>query len=106
MFFRNRKRALTLPVVAILAGFLGFDQLQRWTQEKEQWQGTITRVYRRKPFLSRPNRSFRGYWEVRAEDGSTKDVRVYSRKLWNSGLPGHRTIKRAGQLDPDLFANR
>jgi hypothetical protein len=108
--FRSRRRARSAKSLLIAIPFvlvwLGYDQFQRSQQTKEAWNGTIVRQYQERPFLgsgrSTPNR----YWDVRMGDGEVRTVRVYTRSLWNDGIPGDWVIKRTGELDPVLISRR
>jgi hypothetical protein len=93
--------------ILIALGYVGYDQLNTALQERQEWTGTIVRVYDYKPFLAgrKPSSGDR-YWDIRTADGGTQSVRIRPRSLWSEARAGDWVVKRAGEANPHLVDRR
>lgn len=97
---RGRRRAPVGLIVLVIAGVFGFEEIAKFEQRRDTWQGTVERAYQERGFLSkrgRPNH----YIDVRGDDGQLHTARLYSKDRWSRTRAGDWVTKKAGSLDPD-----
>lgn len=100
----RRRRPASIGAVALVIGLvLGWDYVQAELQRREEYSGTIVRVYSERSFPG--SRSFHRFWDIRATDGQIHAARIRARSEWNAGRGGLRVIKRVGELNPVIQGN-
>lgn len=103
-FGRPRRRRASFGAFALFLGlFVGWDYVQAELQRREQYSGTILRVYSERSFASR--HSFNHYWDIRSSDGALHSARIRSTSIWNTGHSGLRVSKQAGELNPTIVGS-
>jgi hypothetical protein len=104
----RRRRNPAGAAVAILLAlcYVGYDQWVTSAQTREEFTGTIARVYDHKPFFSGRDSVGERYWDVRTAEGDVHSVRIRPRSLWSDARPGDRVVKRAGEANPGLIGQR
>jgi len=96
----RRRRAPVGLLVLIIAGVVGYEELVKFEQRRDAWQGHVERTYEEWRFLSRRGRA-NHYMDVRGDDGQIHTARVWSRERWSRARAGDWVIKKAGSLDPE-----
>ena len=100
---RSRSRGTRAPVgfiVLIIVGVYAYEEVEKFEQRRDAWQGTVERTYQKRTFTSRrgPERHF---IDVRGDDGQTHTARVWSSARWKTVRTGDWVTKKAGSLDPE-----
>jgi hypothetical protein len=100
-FRRRRRSRASFGVIALFLGlFVGWDYVQAELQRREEYGGTIVRVYSERSMAGR--RSFNHYWDIRSTDGRIHSARIRPKSVWSAGHSGYSVIKRAGELNPAI----
>lgn len=103
-FGRRRRRASAGVVLLLLIPLVGYDYVRGELQKREEWTGTIVRVYSERSFPG--SKSFNHYWDVRTSGGETRSPRIWGRSIWNGGRVGDYVVKQAGELNPWVTTRR
>src|SRR3990172_10143910 len=100
----GRKRRLSGGVVLlILIPVIGYHVARSELQKREEWSGTVVRIYSERSFLGR--RSFDHYWDVRTASGEIRSP-IVTKSHWRDAAVGDHVVKRAGYYNPTILGRR
>lgn len=102
-FGRRRRRLSGGVVLLILIPVIGFHVGRSELQKREEWSGTVVRVYSERSFLGR--RSFDHYWDVRTSSGEVRSP-IITKSHWNDARVGDQVVKHAGFYSPTIVGRR
>jgi len=91
-------------VLLIVLPLIGYDYVRSDLQERQEWSGTVIRVYSQRSFPG--SRSFEHYWDVRTVAGEVRSPRIRPKSLWSHGRVGDQVVKRAGDFNPMTIGRR
>ncbi len=83
----------------ILVPVIGFHVGRSELQKREEWSGTVVRIYSERSFLGR--RSFDHYWDVRTTSGDIRSP-IVTKSHWNDARVGDHVVKQAGFYSPTI----
>ena len=72
-------------------------------QKREEWSGTVVRVYAERGALSR--RSSTPYWDVRTTTGEIRSPAISPRSEWKKARVGDHVVKHAGNYNPTIVGH-
>jgi hypothetical protein len=104
VFGRRRRRASAGVVLLLLIPLVGYDYVRGELQKREEWTGTIVRVYAERSFPG--SKSFNHYWDVRTASGEIRSPRIWGKNSWSAGRVGDYAIKQPGEKNPIVAARR
>lgn len=103
--FRRRRRRLSAGAVLLFAiPVVGYHLVRTELQKREEWSGTVVRVYSERSFLGR--RSFDHRWDVRTASGEVRSPIISPKSAWNGARVGDQVVKRAGFRNPTIVGRR
>lgn len=102
-FGRRRSRLSGGVLLLIGLPIIGFHVVRGELQEREEWSGTVVRVYSERSILGR--RSFDRYWDVRTTSGEIRSP-IITKSQWNDARVGDQVVKQNGVYNPMVVGRR
>ena len=102
-FGRKRSRISGGVLFLLLTPIIGYHVVRGELQKREEWSGTVVRVYSERSFLGR--RSFEHYWDVRTASGEIHSP-IITKSQWNNARVGDQVIKQTGVYTPTVVGRR